>query len=112
MTPESCECRSRPPTNGWQTSAGVDTNTIRAWGHVSIDTTNIYAETDLEMKAKALATCEVKETKRSRQMEGGQRANDVPARAIVASTYVAPTLLQRFIRKQLGTGRHITRNDT
>ena len=48
--------------------AGVDINTIRAWlGHVSIDTTNIYAETDLEMKAKALATCEVKETKRTRR---------------------------------------------
>ena len=40
--------------------AGVDINTIRSWlGHVSIDTTNIYAETDLEMKAKALAMCEV-----------------------------------------------------
>lgn len=40
--------------------AGVDINTIRAWlGHVSIDTTNIYAEIDLEMKAKALAHCEV-----------------------------------------------------
>ena len=40
--------------------AGVDINTIRAWlGHVSLETTNIYAETDLEMKAKALATCEV-----------------------------------------------------
>jgi len=39
---------------------GVDINTIRAWlGHVSLDTTNIYAETDLEMKAKALATCEI-----------------------------------------------------
>jgi hypothetical protein len=38
----------------------VDINTIRAWlGHVSLDTTNIYAETDLEMKAKALAKCEV-----------------------------------------------------
>jgi site-specific recombinase XerD len=36
--------------------AGVDINTIRAWlGHVSVDTTNIYAETDLSMKAKALA---------------------------------------------------------
>ena len=32
--------------------AGVDINTIRAWlGHVSLDTTNIYAEADLEMKA-------------------------------------------------------------
>jgi integrase/recombinase XerD len=41
--------------------AGVDINTIRAWlGHVSLDTTNVYAETDLEMKAAALARCEVK----------------------------------------------------
>jgi site-specific recombinase XerD len=40
--------------------AGVDINTIRAWlGHVSLDTTNIYAETDLEMKAKALAMCAI-----------------------------------------------------
>src|SRR5678815_2237606 len=40
--------------------AGVDINTIRAWlGHVSLDTTNIYAEIDLEMKAKALAKCEL-----------------------------------------------------
>ena len=48
--------------------AGVDINTIRAWlGHVSVDTTNIYAETDLEMKAKALACCEVKETQRTKR---------------------------------------------
>jgi site-specific recombinase XerD len=40
--------------------AGVDINTIRAWlGHVSLDTTNIYVEVDLEMKAKALAHCEI-----------------------------------------------------
>ncbi len=40
--------------------SGVDINTIRAWlGHVSIDTTHIYAEVDLEMKAKALAQCEI-----------------------------------------------------
>jgi len=38
----------------------VDINTIRAWlGHVSLDTTNIYAETDLNMKAKALSACEL-----------------------------------------------------
>ena len=44
--------------------AGVDINTIRAWlGHVSLNTTNIYAEVELEMKAKALATCEVPSTK-------------------------------------------------
>jgi site-specific recombinase XerD len=46
--------------------AGVDINTIRAWlGHVSLSTTNIYAEVDLEMKAKALAHCEVAPAKRS-----------------------------------------------
>lgn len=40
--------------------AGVDINTIRAWlGHVHIDTTNIYADVDLEMKAKALTHCEI-----------------------------------------------------
>jgi site-specific recombinase XerD len=44
--------------------AGVDINTIRAWlGHVLLTTTNVYAEVDLEMKAKALANCEVKEEK-------------------------------------------------
>jgi site-specific recombinase XerD len=38
--------------------AGVDINTIRAWlGHVSLDTTNIYAEINLETKAKALEKC-------------------------------------------------------
>jgi integrase/recombinase XerD len=42
--------------------AGVDINTIRAWlGHVSLDTTNVYAEIDLEMKAKALASCDISE---------------------------------------------------
>lgn len=41
--------------------AGVDINTIRAWlGHVSVATTNIYAEVDLQMKAQALALCEIK----------------------------------------------------
>lgn len=35
--------------------SGVDINTIRAWlGHVSIDTTNIYAEVDLQRKVAIL----------------------------------------------------------
>lgn len=38
--------------------AGVDINTIRGWlGHASINTTNVYAEIDLDAKAKALAAC-------------------------------------------------------
>ncbi len=45
--------------------AGVDINTIRAWlGHVSLDTTNVYAEVDLEMKARALSECEVPDAPR------------------------------------------------
>ena len=40
--------------------SGVDINTIRSWlGHVSLDTTHIYAEVDLEMKANALALCDL-----------------------------------------------------
>jgi integrase/recombinase XerD len=40
--------------------AGVDINTIRAWlGHISLDTTHIYAEVDLEMKAEALARVDI-----------------------------------------------------
>jgi integrase/recombinase XerD len=45
--------------------AGVDINTIRAWlGHVSVDTTNIYAEVDLEMKVKALRQCSIPDAPR------------------------------------------------
>jgi len=44
--------------------AGVDINTIRAWlGHVSLDTTHIYAEVDMEMKAKALARVDISDLK-------------------------------------------------
>ena len=39
--------------------SGVDINTVRVWlGHVSLETTHIYAESDLKMKAQALAQCE------------------------------------------------------
>ena len=37
---------------------------MRDWlGHVSVDTTNIYARVDLETKAKAIAHCEPEPTK-------------------------------------------------
>jgi site-specific recombinase XerD len=53
--------------------AGVDINTIRAWlGHVSLATTNIYAEIDLEMKAKALAGCEIKGNKPAKRWREDQ----------------------------------------
>jgi integrase/recombinase XerD len=49
--------------------AGVDINTIRAWlGHVSLNTTNIYAETDLATKKRALATLD---RSRTRKASGG-----------------------------------------
>jgi site-specific recombinase XerD len=40
---------------------GVDLNTIRGWlGHILLDTTNVYAEIDLQAKADALAKCEIR----------------------------------------------------
>jgi len=49
--------------------AGVDINTIRAWlGHVSLNTTNVYVEVDLEMKAKALAHCEIPVSEQHRKL--------------------------------------------
>lgn len=39
--------------------SGVEVNVIRAWlGHVSLETTNRYAEITLRMKAQALEACE------------------------------------------------------
>lgn len=39
--------------------AGVDVNVIRAWlGHVSLETTNRYAEITIAMKAAAMQACE------------------------------------------------------
>ena len=39
--------------------SGVDLNTVRAWlGHARLDTTLVYAEIDLETKAKAIAQCD------------------------------------------------------
>lgn len=39
--------------------SGVEPNVIRAWlGHVSLETTNRYAEITLRMKQKALETCQ------------------------------------------------------
>ncbi len=47
--------------------AGVDLNTIRAWlGHVSLETTNVYAEIDLEAKAEAIAQCDASPPDRGR----------------------------------------------
>jgi hypothetical protein len=44
----------------------VDINTVRAWlGHASLDTTNVYAEIDLQGKARALAKCEISTGKKS-----------------------------------------------
>lgn len=57
--------------------SGVDINTIRAWlGHVSVETTNIYAEVNMEMKAKALQGCEVKGKKRRKRWKDDKKLMD------------------------------------
>jgi len=56
--------------------AGVEINTISDWlGHVEISTTNIYTHIDLEMKAKALAKCEVTDSDGKK----GKRWRDQPS---------------------------------
>lgn len=63
--------------------AGVDINTVRAWlGHVSIDTTNIYVEVDLERKAEMLAQSSTFNAKERRS--GGWR-NDPSLMAFLRS---------------------------
>src|ERR1044071_1036419 len=58
--------------------AGVDINTIRGWlGHVALSTTNIYAEIDLEMKAKALGKREVTENPQPHKHWRDQPSNGV-----------------------------------
>ena len=65
--------------------SGVDINTIRAWmGHVWLTTTNVYAEVDLEMKAKALANCEVKDKKPKRPWREDKGLMDFPADLVAA----------------------------
>ncbi|MFA6756093.1 MAG: tyrosine-type recombinase/integrase [Bacilli bacterium] len=59
--------------------AGVDINTIRAWlGHVSVNTTNIYAEVNMQMKANALKTCEIKEKRMNKKIwKSNQKLMDI-----------------------------------
>ena len=48
-------------------NAELDINIVRAWlGHTTVNTTNIYAEINLEMKAKAIALCDMAEPGPSR----------------------------------------------
>jgi len=57
--------------------SGVDINTIRAWlGHVSINTTNIYAEINLKMKSEALACCEIKGKKKNSHWKDDKKIMD------------------------------------
>lgn len=57
--------------------AGVDINTIRAWlGHVSVNTTNVYAEVNMEMKAKALQACETSRTSKRKHWRDDKKLMD------------------------------------
>jgi site-specific recombinase XerD len=61
--------------------AGVDINTIRAWlGHVSLETTNRYAQIDLETKAAALKSCAIQDdTSQEYSTPLWHRNNDIMA---------------------------------
>jgi hypothetical protein len=66
MYPEN----ENPVFAAWTANDGGD-NTIRAWlGHVSLDTTQVYAEMDLEMKARALEKCDTMEFEKHTVVSG------------------------------------------
>lgn len=85
----------------------VGLNMIRAWlGHVSLATTNVYAEVELKRKAKALETHDV----------GGAEAR-LPLKEDMGlmeflhklqELYVVPKWLDRWIDPKNRAGRHIT----
>ena len=53
--------------------SGVDLNTIRAWlGRARLDTTSVYAEIDLERKAKAIAVFDSSEPAPDRSYQDDQ----------------------------------------
>jgi len=73
--------------------------TIRAWlGHVSLDATNIYAEADLEMKANALAHCDLpppaKREKKRRRFSGTPRRNSCAGKTANSGCPRGATLLR------------------
>jgi site-specific recombinase XerD len=64
--------------------AGVDINTIRAWlGHVSLNTTNIYAEVDMEMKAQSARDMRGQIRQEANPLEKGHWASAVPSNPVV-----------------------------
>ena len=70
--------------------AGVDLNTIRAWlGHASLDTTNIYAEIDIEMKAKAHGALRGRRARTASPLEGEHGTDRLPGCALNERDYVA-----------------------
>jgi len=78
--------------------AGVDINAIRAWlGHVSIDTTNVYAEVDLKTK-KMLAACGSFTSGRARAALARSAADTVPPKPLKAVGYVARAVTRISIR--------------
>ncbi len=61
-------------------NAGVDINVIRSWlGHVSIQTTNIYAEIDLETKRKALESCRLQNQNNKKTQPSWKKNQDILA---------------------------------
>ena len=68
----------------------MDFNTILAWlGHASLDTTNIYAEIDLEMKAKAMALCDAAEPGPDRRWKENKGPMASLGALVIEARYVA-----------------------
>ena len=93
--------------------AGVDLNTIRAWlGHVSLETTNIYAEIDLEMKGAGDGTLRCGRGGTDAAVEGGSRGDGVPPVTLSAERNVAESPASPLRDKGIPGHRNIPRTAT
>lgn len=87
--------------------AGIDINTIRAWlGHVSINTTNVYAEVDLEMKAKGARNLRGPRSCSSKTLEGRCSTNAVLTKPLIEN-YVASAKRPCTLLANTASLRHI-----
>ena len=85
----------------------MDINTIRAWlGHVSIDTTNIYAEVDLERESTGLAQSD-EQGKNETAFKGIVGSSPALEFVLAEVERVAPTDSTVLVLGETGTGKEL-----
>ena len=93
--------------------SGVEINVIRGWlGHVSLDTTNRYAEITMRTKEEALAACMPPTTSGASPPRVGWRQDQDLMKWLQSQDYVPGGGLLAIAGALLSPVRHITPQDT